>query len=232
MAISHNDSASGTSTNSSTVTVTPFRVQGTDRVLLVKVAWATQIARSVTSVVWDAAGVNEALEEVISQNQDDADSSIWVLAAPTAKIATVTVTLSATGENVAGASCYSGVNQVNPIRTSVSASGTDASPTVDLLVLDTEVAIDSLGQVSDGPDTATGDHTERHDAAATDIGDDVRGAGQEVVGSGAIETMGWTMGGSDSWSICAVTVAPVPLGTEHQVPDTRVHLPKIEVVGY
>lgn len=206
------NSGGGTTLASPSITVT-----GTDAGLIVTIQYKDNAGGSIVSVVWDAAGVNESLTQLGSEvNGGNANASIWYRAAPTAKSAVVTITFSATRRACMSAHVYTGVDQTNPFRAAAVATntGTNDTPTVGVVALNDELVIDSMAQVSAGPDTATGDHTERHDNAATGGGTDTRGAAQEKSSTGATETMQYTMGGAEDWSIIA---APLQ---EPQASDT------------
>lgn len=204
MAIAHGTTTVAT-VSSTTITISSVTVTGTDAGLIVKLSYKSN-STQLNSVVWDSVGVNESLTQLgTEESNGNARASLWYLAAPTAKTANVTITLNSSSRTVAAASVYTGVDQVNPFRAAAVAggNGTNSSPTVDVVALNTEMVVDCLAQVSAGPHTATGDHTERHDSAATGGGTDTRGASQEVASTGATETMGWTMSGSDNWAVIA-----------------------------
>ncbi len=186
--------------------ITSVAVTGTDPTLVVKVAYKDNAGGEIISVVWDAVVENQALTQIGTEERNgNANSSLWSLAVPVAKTATVTISLTNSVRIVGAASVYTGVDQTNPFRTVAvaQANGNSASPTVDVVALNDEMVVDSLAQVSAGPDSALGDHTERHDFIAIGGGDDTKGASQEKASTGATETMGWTMGGSDNWAVVA-----------------------------
>lgn len=205
MAIAHGSTTTGTATSSqSVITISSHVVTGTDPALIVKVA-TKGTGVTVSSVFWDVAGVNEQLTQLNTDINGDARSSLFYRAAPTAKTADVTINLSGNSRSVGAASTYTGVHQGAPFRTAANNSnnGTDAAPTVDIVALNTEMVVDSLCQVSAGPDTATADHTQRSNTASLGGGTDTRGASQEKASTGATETMGWTMSDADNWAIAA-----------------------------
>lgn len=175
-----------------------------DRVLVVKVALKDN-SIVVNVLIWDPPGANESFTFLNADRNGNARSEIWYLPNPTAKAANISFTLSGSARTVVAGSSYVGVDPNTPFRTAAAASnnGNDASPTVDVVALNNEMVVDSLCQVSAGPDTATGDHTERHNDAQVGGGTDTRGASQEKASAGATETMGWTMSDIDNWSISA-----------------------------
>ena len=202
MAIAHGSTTVAASAGSSVLTISNHVVSGKDVVLVVKVA-LTPTSRTITGITWNG---SENLTLVKRDQGTDAACELWYLANPTKATADVVISISGSTVIVAAASTYTGVDKVSPLRlaTAASANGTDDSPTVDVVTLKNDMVVDSLCQVSAGPDTAIGDHTERHDAATTGVGDDVRGASQEKVSIGGTITMGWSMSSSDSWALVAV----------------------------
>lgn len=213
MAIAHSSTTVATNAGTDTLTISNHVVGGSFPVLIVKVATRDKTQNLVTGITWNT---TEDLVQLNSDINGDAGVELWYLKAPTATTADVVISMSDSNRCVAAASTYTGVNQTNPFRVAgaASANGTNDSPTVGVDALDTEMVIDSLCQVSAGPDTAVGDHTERHNDAATGGGTDTRGASQEKASSGAVETMGWTMSDADNWAIAAgpLQEPPPPVG--------------------
>ena len=201
MAISHGSTTTAVNAGTNSLTISSHVVSGTDPALIVKVALRSTTI-TVTGITWNG---SENLTQLNNDRNGDAHSSFWYLAGPTATTANVVITLSGSARVVGAASTYTGVHSSAPFRTAAnsSANGTDAAPTTDVVANSGEMAVDCLCQVSAGPDTATGDHTERHDTAATGGGTDTRGASQEAASAGATETMGWTMSSTDNWALCA-----------------------------
>jgi len=157
---------------------------------------------NVTGITWKG---SENLTQVADDQNGNASAELWVLAAPSAGTDDVVISMTAASRMVGAASTYTGVDQNVPFRIDAVSTnnGTDASPTVDIVAFNNEMVVDSMSQVSVGPDTATGNHPEIHDAAATGALSDVRGASQERASTGATESMTWTMSDSDNWAICS-----------------------------
>lgn len=219
MAIAHTLTTTAVNAGTAALTISSHVVSGTDPTLVVKIAYKHNSGGNVTGVTWN--GGAEALTQLGTESRNgNANSQIWYLAAPTATTADVVISFTDSVRCVGAASNYTDVDQTNPFRTAANATnnGTNASPTVDVVALNNEMVVDSLSQVSAGPDTAAGDHTERHDTAATGGGTDTRGASQEKASTGATETMGWTMGDADNWGTSAGALQQ-PQGTV--VSDTR-----------
>lgn len=219
MAIAHSTTTSNASAGADSITISSFVVSGANPVLVVKAALNSKTV-TITGATWNAGA--EAFTQVNNDRNNDSHSGLWYLEAPTATTEDVVVSFSGSVRSVAAVSLYTGVDQTNPFRTAAAASnnGTSASPTVDVVANADEIVVDSLAQKSAGPDSAAGDHTERHDDLATGGGDDCRGASQEKASTGATETMGWSMGGSDSWAVCAAPLQPVGATTPQAMSAT------------
>lgn len=204
MAIVHSNTATATAASANSTTISSFVVSGTDPVLVVKVATKSNSV-TVSGVTWNT---TENFTQINTDMNGNARSTLFVLANPAAATADIVVSLSGNSRHVSAVSLYTGVDDATPIRSGTEATnnGTDAAPTVDVTAISGDMIIDSLCQVSAGPDTATSDHTERHDTAATGGGTDTRGASQELAATGGTDSMGWTMGGSDNWATCAAAL--------------------------
>ncbi len=203
--ILHDGTTTASDANTGTLVISSHVVQGTAPVLIVKVQMEASTA-TVTTVKWDVAGVNESLTQLNTARGNNASSDLWYLANPTPKTADVEIKISTAAEPIIGAaSTYTGVDQTNPFRTAAkaSATGTDDTPTVDVVALNGEMVVDSMAQTVVTLGTATGDHTERHDVTLVASFDDLHGASQEKESAGATETMGWSMTDADNWGIVA-----------------------------
>ena len=162
---------------------------------------------TVTSVVYNG---SETFTQEITDINGNARVVILYLEDPTVTTADVVVTLSGNSRHVSTIGVYTGVDPTILVRTaeSVSANGTDASPTVDVTTDADDIVVSGLSQVSAGPDSATADHDERSTVAATGGGTDTRSGLQDVISTGGTDTMGWSMGGSDNWATAAVALIP------------------------
>lgn len=236
MAIAHGSTTTA-SDNTTSLAITSHVVSGTNPTLIVKVHVRHKTVVP-SSVVWDAAGVNESLTKLNTKTVGTARSELWYLPNPTAKTATVTLTFPSAKDVIGAASTYTGVDQTSPFRTAAEATstGTDDSPTVSIVALNGEMVVDSMTQVSPGPNTAIGDHTERHDVAQGVETSKIRGASQEKASTGATEVMGWTMSGAAIWAICAGPLQePLPAVPEVSSYMTAIEPPPWEApaaVGY
>ena len=106
---------SGTSNTISSHTVDA----GSDRILVVGIAWRAPGSNTVSSVTWDTAGVNEAFTKLRNDASPNGQlrTEWWYRAAPTAKTADITIVVnSMSGRIAAGAANYQGVNQTTPVE--------------------------------------------------------------------------------------------------------------------
>lgn len=204
-AISHVETDTTIASASSPYTLSSHVVSGTNPALIVKLSYKSNNPDTGITVVWDVATENQSFTKLIGVDGGNAQAELWYLEAPVVKTADITITAGSGLRLVASAASYSGVDQTNPFRIAANNSntGSDNAPTVDITALNGEVVVDSLSQVSAGPHTATEAHTPRHNDAATGGGTDTRGASQEKSSTGAVETMSWSMSGSDDWGIVA-----------------------------
>lgn len=204
MAVAHSNTTTLTVT-AATATASGFVVSGTNPVLVVSVDTRGS-GVTVTGVTWNSAA--EDFTEEITDINNDARNTLFYLPSPTAATEDVVVTASASNRMVVAVSLYTGADGASPIRPSVSnsANGNDASPAVSLTGVSGDMLYNGLCQVSAGPDTAAGNRTERSNAAVTGGGSDTRGAAQEFLATGGSDSLSWTMGGSDSWAMCAMAI--------------------------
>jgi len=162
--------------NVSSLATASFTISGTDRYLEVLVYSGAGSPVNVSSVVWDAAGVNEALTQVESYITSNTyfRSSKWALVNPTAGTSkTVTVTWTGPqGETMVIADSYTGIDQTTPTRTRPTPSQTSTS-TPSLSV--TSVAGDLVVGAVAFNDSATGGVTTISSGAVT-IREKIEGA--------------------------------------------------------
>src|SRR5581483_5695489 len=138
---------------------------------------------------------------------------IWQLAAPATGTANIVANFTATTQVVGGATTFSGVNPVTPIRGGFQvASGISTTPSLNVvsqagdLVVDTLYANDSPATVTVGPGqtvewtNSTGTGTSR-----------VRGASSAEPGAASVP-MTWALSSSVEWRIGAVSLVPSSAG--------------------
>ncbi len=151
------------------------------------------------------------LTPLIQTNSADGAAAIFYLLNPSSGTDDVVINWDGVDSRrtVAVAATYTNVNQSRPFRRFDFNDGADSNPTINITGQKDELIIDIASLVGAGPAGLTADHTERFNDAATGFGNDTRGAGQEVAGTGVTETMGWTKDASIlSWVIIAAILQP------------------------
>lgn len=121
-------SGTGGTGNGTTADSSSFTVAGSNKVMYVRVAISFEGAtRSVSSVAWDPAGVNESLTLVGSREFGTATNGVrvevWRKIAPSNATSVARVTLSGAGAFRFHATCLTGVNQSDPDDDLVGADG-------------------------------------------------------------------------------------------------------------
>ncbi len=182
-------------------------ISGGNRYVFVQVV-SSNTFPTISSVVWDPGGVNEALSLIGTDNRaSDARTSVYGRVNPTAKTATMRVTLSAgdgSGTYVA-VSSFTGVHQTTPLGTVVTADGgTSSTPTVTVSAAAGDLIVDFMGtKETSGNKTAGPGQTERWDGTNGQS----NGAGSTEAGAASV-VMNWTGGVTEEWAIVAVPLKP------------------------
>jgi hypothetical protein len=176
---------------------------GSDELLMVGVAIRTTTS-TVTGITFGAQSLTQVTSGA-ANNGTDARVEMWYLLAPTPSTNTVTVTLSAASNVTAGALTFTGVNQSKPMQAFVSATGTSSTPSLtygggesaqrvfDVLAMRGTNTVSSSSQTQQWTNTTS----------------DGTGAGSTATGAASV-TLGYTMSGSDSWVMGAVSLLGSP----------------------
>lgn len=213
MAITHQQTVTGASGSGTTVDATSMTPSGSNVVLVAKISYK-DTTDEISDVRWRTSGdAGDLLTYLRDDVNGDARSAIYYLIAPAQASRFVRVTYNSSERTAISVSVYTGVHQTTPFRTSRGGNGTNDLPAASAIVSNPgEMLVDSLCQVSAGPDTATADFTERANLAATGGGTDTRHASQEtpVVIPDTI-SMTYTMSDSDNWALSAGALQPPPL---------------------
>ena len=239
MAITHLCTpTTATGNNVTTLTLSSHVVDaGSNRVLVVGVGWRAFGAETVSSVVWDAAVVNEALT---SLRTDTAPSSgyrteFFYKVGPTAKTADVTITLSgASGRVIGGASNYQGVDQSTPVE----AEGGNGSDSASSLTSTVTTLTDNAWLVA-----VTGQRGANEAMAITspgterwELGSGTPSAGAANSGDEAIASFGsadiastWTTSGACAQSVGALKAFVVAAGVS--IPVAMYHYKTMPEIG-
>src|SRR5687767_8982301 len=138
--VTHAGSASGTGTGSATFSLTV--PAGTERLMAVGIS--TTSAVTVTSVTFGP----QVLTRQIEAAADGARSEIWTLAGPNVGAANVTVTLSGAAPLIAGASTFTGVDQLNPLFAGAASTANQGSNSASLILSGTVTRDAMFGTIS------------------------------------------------------------------------------------
>lgn len=205
--------------NVSSLATASFTVSGANTYLRVLVYSGASTPDNVTSVVWDAAGVNEALsqdESYVTFNTNFR-ASVWELVAPTAGTSkTVTVTwASAQNETMIIADAYTGIDQTTPTRTlPTPAQGTGNTPSLSVTSVADDLVIGSLANSKNPGDLTTIASslvTIRQEVEGADIGGYEACAQGDVVATGTSTSVGFTQSttsGSGTYVLFGAALIP------------------------
>lgn len=205
--------------NVSSLATAAFTVSGANTYLRVLVYSGASTPDNVTSVVWDAAGVNEALsqdESYVTFNTNFR-ASVWELVAPTAGTSkTVTVTWgSAQDETMIIADAYTGIDQTTPTRTlPTPAQGTGNTPSLSVTSVAGDIVVGSLANSKNPGDLTTIASslvTIREKVEGADIGGYEACAQGDVVATGTSTSVGFTQSttsGSGTYVLFGVALIP------------------------
>ncbi len=187
--------------------------------LFVAIGFYQGSGQSITSVVWDPPGVNQAMTQIGIQVYGNADgfAALYCLANPTAKTANVVATfVNANTYSVMSITKWTGVDTSTPYHGNGTAVGEGATSTINVAsVVSGEVTIDShflrrgnedqpgAGQVSQVALSVLGS-TDQYVAASS----------VDTSGTGTV-TMSWAQTGSAHWAVvaCAIQAAAAAGGT-------------------
>lgn len=182
-------------------------ISGSNRYVFVQVV-SSNTFPTISSVVWDPAGVNEALSVIASVNYAaDVRTVVYGRVNPTAKTAIMRVDLSAgdgSGTFVA-VSSFNGVHQTTPLGTPATANGgTGGTPTVTVSAATGDLVVDFMGSKEQplGNKTPGAGQTELWDGYSNQS----IGAGSWKAGAASVP-MTWG-GTTEEWANVGVALKP------------------------
>ncbi len=186
-------------------------ISGSNRYVFVQVVSTNGFPASITSVVWDPTGVNQALSVVATRSlSTDVRNVVYGLVNPTAKTAIMRVTLSTTDSDgtFVAVSSFTGVDQTTPLGTPVTAASGSGSPTVTVSAATGDLVVDFMAtKETSGNKTAGSGQTEIWDGVGPP---DADGAGSTKPGAASV-VMSWT-GVTEEWATIGVPLKPAPGG--------------------
>lgn len=154
----------------------------------------------VSSVTYDGEALTQAVTEA---NDGKTSADIWYMVNPPVGTATVEVATDTAPTNiVGGAASWFGIDTFYTVTRVGGDAGESSSISVDLLVESGYLAISVASSVSSI--TVAGDQTQRW----TDSNSFLHGRGGSQIGTGGTESLAWTMGGTQKWTIAAAVFKP------------------------
>jgi Tfp pilus assembly protein PilV len=189
----------------STINVT-HTISGANRYVFVQVVNSNSWP-SITSVVWDPTGVNEPLSLIAQRaHASDVRNSLYGLVNPTAKTATMRVTLSGTDSSgtFVAVTSFTGVHQTTPLGTPASSNAVSGTPSVTVSAATGDLVFDAMAtKETSGNKTPGPGQTERYDGTNGTS----NGAGSTEAGAASV-VMNWTGGITEEWAMIGVAVKP------------------------
>jgi hypothetical protein len=191
---------------------------GSSRLLLVIIGFNNDDLENITDVVWDVAGVNEALTFLASEvDSNDSRTEFWYLKDPTEKTADIEITISATLSPDAGIAATAislvGVDQgASTFNTVATNNGNSGDPTLTVVTVPGERVYGSM--CCEGND----DDEIAVDAPSVEINEaQGGGGGKQACTSVANRTevspsvvLDWTIDNPDSWACVGVSLRAAP----------------------
>jgi archaellum component FlaF (FlaF/FlaG flagellin family) len=174
---------------------------GSNRILIVGINTANNAA--ISGVTYDGAALTQIRQD---DNGASAHTSLWYLVDPSTGTNNVHVSLFLLTDVTAGAVSFTGVDQIDPVDADDGATGTSATPTVNLTTTTDESWIIDVVGTPDGPLTAGDGQIERwQELAGTTSGAE----STEFTSSNGTFSMSWTnSAGSRNWAISAAALKP------------------------
>lgn len=187
---------------------------GSDRLLLVSVQIATTNCGTASPDVMLVSYNGAALTRVTailgipcSGNPTPVKSEQWQLVAPEVGSHNVIVLLSGPGASVhSGALLFTGVDQVAPVRASMSASGEGTSSTVDVPSAIGDLVVNTVGQGGNISGPATGTQLFLNDVDGSNTFNN-SGASSAPGAAGTV-TMAWLFAVNDEWQTISSSLRP------------------------
>ena len=218
------DAATSTTAISGSSVTIPHTVSGSNRLLLVGVSSGCSTGntrRTVTSVTWNGTQLTQVGAVDQSTTPYRARVEVWAMPAPQAGGPyNVVVNLDgALGTNynvVVGVMSFTGVDQTTPYASQTSTSGTATNPSLTISSASGDLAYAVIDAQSQTPSSCTG--TQQWNQTTTNA----KGAGATKAGAAPNVSIGWSLGGSTSWSMYGLSIKPATAATWAANEDTQI----------
>jgi hypothetical protein len=207
--VTHVDTVEGKAENNTTLTVSKTIAAGSYRLLLVALHLSAGTTGANISVTYGGVALTPI---VSSSSAADPFVIFYYMVTPPVGTDDVVATVSATNDIILGVSNYTGVNQANPFRNAVGASGTGASMSLAISSATNDVCVDAASIDNDLSIAPASGETERWNTDNTLlITDALTGAGSEEAGASSV-TMSHTWSGTGvataTWRVVIVSIQP------------------------
>lgn len=203
MAVAHDGNASGTTVTeaASPITFSHTCGAGSDRGLVVGLAWNASAGMAITGVTYN--GVAMTHTGATGTDGTNRRSTQYALANPASGANTVSVAFTGTASLIGfGGSSYTGVDQTTPIRAGTPNSGgnTTGNPSIAITSQTDDMVVD-MGHFSAISAAVGAGQTQRFQVAAGD-----RACASDEPGASSV-TMSWTLTAGGPWAICGFSLA-------------------------
>ena len=221
------DATTSTTANSGSSVTISHTISGSNRLLLVGVSsgcFTSYTRRTVTSVTWNGTNLTQvgAVDQATSPYR--ARVEVWALKAPATGTYNVVVnldgSLSSYYQVVVGVMSFTGVDQVTPYANQTSTSGTGTSPSLTITSASGEMSYAVIDAQTQTPSGCTG--TQRWNQTETYA----KGAGATKAGASPNVSIGWSLGGSTTWSMYGLSIKPANAATFPRAEDSPLGVAK------
>lgn len=176
---------------------------GSDRFLLLGISYYDS-GDTISAVTYNGDALTEVPSSTVSNGQYSA--ALYSLIAPDTGSNTVSVTFTGSVFDFgAGAVSYTGADQVAPLGTAATDTGTSTTPSVDVTSTTGEIVQDALAMIHSGTLTVGASQTQRWNS--TGGFGFIKYAGSTESGA-TTTTMSWSNSTSQDWAIVGVAVKP------------------------
>ena len=225
MAVAFDAVTSGVPVGGTTLAFTGPSVGGSNRIVVVGVAWFSLSGVVVDTVVGSVNGSYTKVPSSAAASPDTfVHSELWYFLNPAIGAETITITLSGSDGKTAGAISMTGVHQTTPLGTAATNGGSSTGPTVDVIGASDDLIVDGFSvDNTTTSKTAGGGQEKRWERGAVGL---AGGAGSTEPGTASV-TMSWTLGTTSQWAISGVAIkaaagaAPAPIPASPLVSNLR-----------
>ena len=202
----------GAASNSSTLIYSLTIPAGTSRFLLVSVQLGTNcpsgLVPNTLSVTYNGVALTPITAIVGTPcGITTTRSEQWQLIAPATGMHDIVVTLAADAKSVhSGAMAFTGIDQLAPVRSTATASGTGTSSSVTVASAVGDLVVNTVGQGNSITAPGAG-QTERF-LHNVDTSNTLNNSAGSMAPGAASVTMTWTFGASDEWQTISSSLRP------------------------